>query len=311
MKTLIFSISALLTFSTYATTGTPISKAEYVNSWKNSAIEEMMLYKIPASITLAQGILESASGNSDLAREGNNHFGIKCHDWTGKKMYKDDDSKGECFRVYESAEESFRDHSLFLVNRSRYAKLFTYETTDYKSWAKGLKEAGYATNPKYPDLLIDLIESLGLAEYDKMSGTNLYVENELTKPKVESKDGSNTAANSSSAHTVYTHSNKVKYVVAQKGDTYYRIASEFGLTLGQLYRYNDTKKGKDVLEPGDIVNIFPKRLRAKEKSKTIVSARTILDIAQEEGVKVEHLMKLNNITSEQSVIEKGEKVILR
>ena len=142
----------------------------YIQKYKYIAIKEMFDYKIPASITLAQGILESGSGNSRLAREANNHFGIKCHnDWMGAKIYKDDDKKNECFRVYTSAEQSFRDHSLFLTTKNRYAFLFDYKTTNYKSWAKGLKKAGYATNPKYPKLLIGIIEDHNLNQYDHIS----------------------------------------------------------------------------------------------------------------------------------------------
>jgi flagellum-specific peptidoglycan hydrolase FlgJ len=133
---------------------------QYIEKYYKIAIEEMQKYKIPASITLAQGILESGSGNSDLAKKAKNHFGIKCHSsWKGKRYFMDDDEKDECFRVYKNPKSSFEDHSAFLTNRGRYEFLFTdYATTDYKKWAKGLKKAGYATNPKYPNLLIDLIE---------------------------------------------------------------------------------------------------------------------------------------------------------
>ncbi|MCR9172812.1 MAG: glucosaminidase domain-containing protein, partial [bacterium] len=134
--------------------------------WKETAIRQMMDHNIPASITLAQGILESGSGNSALATKGNNHFGIKCHGWTGKKMYVDDDAKGECFRVYKDASDSYEDHSTFLKTYSRYAFLFEYDVTDYKSWAKGLKKAGYATSPTYPEKLIKIIEELDLDQYD-------------------------------------------------------------------------------------------------------------------------------------------------
>lgn len=143
---------------------------KYVTEWAPTAVREMYRSGVPASITLAQGILESRYGLSPLASEGNNHFGIKCHkDWTGKKQYHDDDEKGECFRVYDSAEESFRDHSDFLRYRDRYKFLFEFETTDYKSWANGLKKAGYATDPGYPSKLIKYIEDYKLYEYDTMS----------------------------------------------------------------------------------------------------------------------------------------------
>ena len=141
----------------------------YIAQWAPTAVREMYRSGVPASITLAQGILESRYGLSTLAADGNNHFGIKCHkDWTGKKQYHDDDAKGECFRVYDSAEESFRDHSDFLRYRDRYKFLFDFETTDYKSWAYGLKKAGYATDPGYPGKLIKYIEDYKLYEYDTM-----------------------------------------------------------------------------------------------------------------------------------------------
>ena len=143
---------------------------KYVSEWAPTAVREMYRSGVPASITLAQGILESRYGLSPLAADGNNHFGIKCHkDWTGKKQYHDDDEKGECFRVYDSADESFRDHSDFLRYRDRYKFLFEFKTTDYKSWAYGLKKAGYATDPGYPDKLIKYIEDYKLYEYDSMS----------------------------------------------------------------------------------------------------------------------------------------------
>jgi len=141
---------------------------QYIAKYNGIAIDEMNRYGIPASITLAQGILESGSGESRLAKEGNNHFGIKCHDnWNGKTIIEDDDEKGECFRKYSKVAESYRDHSLFLTERGRYSLLFYYNKTDYEKWAKGLKKAGYATNPKYPSLLIDLIEKYNLNQYDK------------------------------------------------------------------------------------------------------------------------------------------------
>jgi len=139
----------------------------YIQKWKAECVRQMEMHGIPASITMAQGILESGSGSSELATEANNHFGIKCHkDWTGKKFYKDDDKKNECFRVYENAEASFEDHSFFL-KRERYASLFELKPTDYKGWAHGLKKCGYATNPKYPQLLIELIEKHRLHELDQ------------------------------------------------------------------------------------------------------------------------------------------------
>lgn len=157
------------------------STQDYINTYTKIAIEQEKQYGIPACITLAQGILESGSGRSRLATEANNHFGIKCHnEWKGKKIYKDDDKRNECFRVYDNAEQSYIDHSLFLVGKKRYAELFKLKITDYKGWAKGLKQAGYATNPKYPQLLIDIIEL-----YDLANITQTYQEEETQKENKE------------------------------------------------------------------------------------------------------------------------------
>jgi len=148
---------------------------DYINKYKNIAIEEMRLYKIPASITLSQAILESANGESYLAKNANNHFGIKCHSsWDGDKIYYDDDLENECFRKYDNYKESFRDHSLFLSNSDRYLSLFSLSITNYKSWARGLKKAGYATNPKYANLLIDIIKKYNLNDFDNIDDLNRH-----------------------------------------------------------------------------------------------------------------------------------------
>ena len=184
---------------------------DYIEYYSEIAMDEMKQYKIPASITLAQGILESGSGKGTLATKANNHFGIKCHDWNGPKVYHDDDKKQECFRKYSSPEFSFRDHSIFLTGRDRYSSLFKLKRDDYKSWAKGLKKAGYATDKKYAQKLIDLIERYELYRYDnivlkkKKSNENLY---------------------------------KVK-----KGDTLYSISKKFNISVDDLMQLNnlDTK----------------------------------------------------------------------
>jgi len=184
--------------------------AIYVHKYKAIAQYEMQKSGIPASITLAQGILESGAGNGDLTKRANNHFGIKCHNWTGDKVYHDDDKKGECFRKYNHPSESFKDHSKFLTSRGRYASLFQLNKKDYKGWAKGLRKAGYATDPKYPSKLISLIERYHLNDYDKVQGS----------------------INS----TVATTSNK--YII-QKGDTLYSVAKKFNLSISDLMNLNN------------------------------------------------------------------------
>ena len=162
-----FAAATAILFVVSADAQKRLTPHDYIDMWGEVAVGQMVTHHIPASITLAQGILESGNGNSDLAARSNNHFGIKCHsDWDGRRTYHDDDEKGECFRVYKNAAESFDDHSAFL-KRSRYAELFELDITDYKGWARGLKKCGYATNPKYAGLLIDLVERYELQRFDE------------------------------------------------------------------------------------------------------------------------------------------------
>ena len=249
MKLFLTSVSVLLAISSQANTHVKLSKSDYVDQWKSEAIRQMKEHNIPASITLAQGILESASGNSQLAVKGKNHFGIKCHGWTGDKMYMDDDAKGECFRVYDSAGESYEDHSLFLNKYDRYAFLFDIEQTNYEAWAKGLRKAGYATNPQYPQLLIKLIEDLELDQYDKGG----MIPEIVAQPELIAA-----RETMSNKHEVTVQGKRNKFIVAKNGDTFYKISQEFGLTLGQLYRYNDFDSNKDFLEEGDKIYLKPK-----------------------------------------------------
>jgi LysM repeat protein len=301
MKSIITILLISVSLGAQAKAEKQISKKEYVEQWRTTAVQQMIQFKIPASITMAQAILESGSGNSELARKGNNHFGIKCHDWEGEKMYMDDDAKGECFRVYSSADESYVDHSDFLKTKKRYANLFALEQTDYKSWAKGLKEAGYATNPKYPELLINLIEELKLNELDQLGIQN----NEVAPVLVQNQSAT------ASKHQVLIHSNKVKYVVSKKGDTFYKLSKEFGLTLSQLYRYNDFDEKKDVLVEGDIVYVHPKKKRSKSKFVVMTEPMTVNQLSQKEAIDPVTILKHNNIDSPTVILKKGEKIILR
>ena len=200
----------------------------YVYQFKDVAMSNMKNYGIPASIILAQGILESGAGRGDLALRSNNHFGIKCHvGWTGESVKHDDDSAQECFRKYDNPSESFKDHALFLTGRSRYAKLFTLSKSDYKAWARGLRAAGYATDPKYPDKLISYIERYGLYEYDNMALDANYVPNEKLLVWELTVNTKNIVAN-----------NLASYVV-QKGDTLYSISRKFELRVEDLKRKNN------------------------------------------------------------------------
>ena len=183
---------------------------DYVKVYSEIAMDEMIQFGIPASITLSQGILESGIGKGRLAVEANNHFGIKCHDWNGKKIYHDDDEEQECFRKYDNPEYSYRDHSLFLTNRGRYSFLFDFKRDDYKQWAKGLKKAGYATDPKYPQKLIDLIERYELYKYD-----NIVLKKKNRQYKV------------------------------RRGDTLYSISEKFNMSVSSIKRLNNLQ-GDDL-----------------------------------------------------------------
>jgi len=224
---------------------TPLTSVQYIERYKGTAIQEMNLYGIPASITLAQGLFESGSGNGDLARSANNHFGIKCTpDWKGKVYYKDDDNKNDAFRVYDSPEESFRDHSLFL-KRKNYRSLYDLDINDYKGWAKGLKKAGYATNPNYPSLLINIIEKYHLDQYDNPDGViEVKKDDSLTtvpapKNPVAAKDSIMTPPPTAKTYTV------------RQGDTLYNISKRFGLTVDDLRALNSL--GSNSIKIGQVL----------------------------------------------------------
>ena len=201
----------------------------YIKKYAPLAVIKMHEYKIPASITLAQGILESGNGRSVLASKSNNHFGIKCHaGWTGKKVYHDDDKKDDCFRKYTYVENSYNDHSKFLTNRKRYAFLFDYRTTDYKRWAKGLKKAGYATDRKYPTKLIRIIENYKLYEFDKVKKSDL---------KKYKREDNNTKSEKDPITTIENIS-KVKTHIVKKGETLYSISRKYNVTVAELRKLN-------------------------------------------------------------------------
>ncbi|OXA83834.1 glucosaminidase domain-containing protein [Flavobacterium hercynium] len=206
---------------------------DYVLQYKDIAMGNMQKYNIPASIILAQGILESGAGRGDLAQEANNHFGIKCHkDWTGETVRHDDDAAQECFRKYTEASESYRDHALFLVGKNRYATLFTYEVDDYKAWAKGLRAAGYATDPNYPDKLISYIERYNLHQYDCL----------VTGKNYKPSDKSilvNTSTGSGSTKSNNTNYNDPSLYEVQKGDTLYSISKKFNVLVDDLKQKNN------------------------------------------------------------------------
>lgn len=264
-----------------------MTRHEYFETYKEIAISEMERSGVPASITLAQGALESGDGNSRLARSGNNHFGIKCHnDWTGKKIFEDDDSKNECFRKYPTVEESFHDHSDYLRAKSRYAFLFELAITDYKAWARGLKKAGYATSPTYAEALIKIIEEHNLTIYDRMTAAN------LKSPERAKKSGVKPTSRP------ILERNRVKYIIARKGDTFEALTDELGKLSWELTQYNDAGS-PDSLAEGQIVYIQPKRNRAATGNDlhTVREGETMHMISQLYAIKLERLYFLNNMES--------------
>lgn len=253
---------------------------QYIRKYHKLAIEEMHSYGIPASITLAQGILESGNGNSTLSRKSKNHFGIKCHKgWKGKKVFHDDDAKNECFRKYKKVADSYRDHSEFLKNRDRYAFLFDYKMTDYKSWSKGLKKAGYATHPEYATKLIKLIEKFDLDQYDKSSKSG---KRKIKKPKRKYRK------------EIYKSENGLKYVLALKGETYDIIAKQQSLWLWELLTYND--RSHDMkLAPKERVYLELKKKRSKTEFHQVKAGETLHGISQLYGIQLEKLCHKNRV----------------
>ena len=285
----------------------------YIERYAEIAVEEMYRSGVPASITLAQGLLESRYGQSELAVKGNNHFGIKCHNWNGAGMYYDDDRKGECFRKYASPEESYRDHSDFLRFRDRYRFLFDLEPTDYKGWAHGLKKAGYATDSKYPQKLISLIEEFELYKYDLDGGDRRQrPDSPAWLERVERLDDSRKETFHFALSRQMYSKNGVPFVYSVEGESYASIAARYNLFHKEILRYNDLKE--DVtLYPGTVVYLQKKKKQAaKGLDKHIVEEddMSLTDIAQRYAVKLSSLLRMNGFTEDYEPKE-GEVIILR
>jgi LysM repeat protein len=257
---------------------------KYIESYKDEAIKEMLMYNIPASITLAQGMLESGNGNSDLAVYANNHFGIKCHvGWDGPSYIKDDDTQNECFRKYPSVLDSYTDHSRFLKGRARYASLFELKRNDYKGWAEGLKTAGYATDPKYTRRLLELIEFHKLYQYDVQEGVpsiSASVEKPVTPETFEPRE--------------ILRFHLIKYIIVKPGDSFYKIAHDTDKDLWQLYKFNDLEADAK-LQAGQKLYLQPKRNRAKEPFHTVKRGETMRSISQLHGIKLKKLYRKNQM----------------
>ncbi len=253
----------------------------YIDTYKDIAIEQQQKFRIPASITLAQGLLESGAGSGELARKSNNHFGIKCHDWTGARTYHDDDEKGECFRKYDDPRYSYEDHSRFLVGRPRYESLFKLKVTDYKGWAHGLRACGYATDKEYGNKLIRLIETYNLAQYDDAKAAR-----SATYTTVQST--------TQGRHTLYKSLGLI-YVEVKEGDQLSQISKEFDIAEKWLYTYNDLPKGY-VLQQGDIIYLEEKFRRAPKpyETHTVGAGESMHAISQRYAIRMKALYKLND-----------------
>lgn len=291
-------------FLLFAALGTAFSQvkwnkaySDYFNQWGEVAMQQMIQYRIPASITLAQGVLESGAGRSELAIRANNHFGIKCNGWTGRRSYHDDDERGECFRAYDNAYQSYVDHSVFLSTSQRYRRLFDLKRTDYKGWAKGLKACGYATSPTYATKLIEIIETYKLYQYDEGKEFN-------KKENVLLQQGDQ--------RNIYTF-NKNYYIRARRGDTFRRIAEDVDISYRKLAKYNERNKN-DVLEEGEIIWLHKKARKApkafKNRPHRVEPGESMYIISQRYGIRVKYLYKMNGLGPDY-VIKTGDLLRVR
>lgn len=266
----------------------------YIDKYKDLAISEMLKYNIPASITLAQGLLESGAGTSELTKKGNNHFGIKCHDWLGATTYHDDDEEQECFRAYRDAYESYEDHSKFLARQPRYKRLFSLKRTDYKGWAHGLKSCGYATNPNYAKKLIGIIELYKLHQFDNAKKFDKFM--------VERSEVKNISPDIK-LHPIHIY-NKNYYLNARQGDTFKSIAKEVGISYRKLAKYNERDKN-DKLIAGEIIYLKKKQKKAdkvyKNRPHRVKTGESMYSIAQYYGIRLSSLYKMNKLSPEYNI----------
>jgi LysM repeat protein len=299
---------------------------DYINNYKKLAMDEMNRTGIPASITLAQGIHETYAGKSELVLKSNNHFGIKCKDyWTGKKVYHDDDARGECFRKYDDPALSYRDHSDFLKAGERYAFLFKLDPEDYKAWAHGLKKAGYATNPKYAPILIKLIEDYNLEQYTEIAMGKIPPEAEViaVNPKPATDEPADISAfikqqdplieiapppainYPSGEFTI----NNTKVIYAKQGTALLAIAQQYDIPLSKLLEYNDMDD-EEVLVKNQLIYLQRKRRTGSTDVHIVANGETLHDISQAEAIRLENLLEYNKLQkSVQPAV--GEKLYLQ
>lgn len=302
--TIVFALLAISVVAVYAQTRQ--TREEYIEKYKSIAVAHMEKYGIPASITMAQGILESDAGNSALSLSSNNHFGIKCKkSWTGRKVYYDDDAKGECFRAYPSVEASYEDHALFLDSSPRYDSLFSYPSNDYRSWARGLKAAGYATAPDYAERLVAIIEKYKLYILDQADGSAIYSSGkharqnaewfaqQSSSPNQQMEDPFNVTINAHKGYSIY-RVNHTCYVLAKEGDTYESLSKIFAISESNLRKFNDVNR-RAVLTKGSIVFIERKKgaWLSQQLLHTASHGQTLHSISQSYGIRLRRLARLN------------------
>lgn len=330
-KTVLLTI-LLLGLCVVGASAQKITRQEYIERYKHIAIDHMERYGIPASITMAQGILESNSGNSTLAKESNNHFGIKCKkNWTGDRVYHDDDEKGECFRKYDSVEESYQDHADFLDSQPRYDSLFAYSSSDYRSWARGLKAAGYATNPQYASALVKIIEDNQLYLLDRDNGAALYsshlraesgmesafeLESDISRPTTSSGkiDPNNyrVAEQRVNGYDVYTN-NRTPYIIAKQGYKLEDIAATFSLSERTLRKYNELKSSGEIeLVDGEMIYVARKQngWQGNARRHKVREGETLLSISQDYGIRLSKLAKMNKL-SKHEALQPGSEIKIK
>ena len=316
MKRFYLFTSALFLF--IAANAQKITAEEYIRLHKDFAIREMKRMGVPAAITLAQGLLETENGNSDLVRKSNNHFGIKCKtSWTAGGVSHDDDTQGECFRTYKNFEESYRDHSNYLRGNERYGFLFKLDPSDYQGWAHGLKNAGYATNPHYPDILIKHIETYNLQQYTSEGYSAVPVfnsgkykddpEDKAFNDLIKSKEYNNPINYAAYNQTLIINGSKAMY--ASKGKSLLAIATENKINLAKLLEYNDLEKDGLLVQEQYI--FFEKKSKQGDKDFYIVQKNeNLYDVAQKNGSRLQSLYEYNNLTGSESIFA-GSKLILK
>ncbi len=331
-KSLLFIFCLVLIFSLFSckvykpvisANESGLSAENYINTYKDLAVSEMKRTGIPASITLAQGMIESDFGRSTLAREANNHFGIKCHNgWTGPTIRHNDEKRNECFRKYLKPEESFYDHSDFLKSVSRYSFLFDLEPADYKGWARGLKKAGYATNPDYANMLIKKIEENNLEYFDRGYKSSILLPQAAVPVKeavtVQDRDSTRRPVAVINSNTeVFEHAprimenNRIQYIIVKDGDTRENLENEFQLLKWELSKYNELNSDFQLV-PGQILYLQPKREKAESGKEyyITVAGDTMYLISQKYGIKIKKLYEMNRMTPGTEP-ETGRKIWLR